>query len=114
MSRIVIRYTLSAAILGVVVFLGAEAARAGDPAVTVSPSPMGYGRATTVYGTEADASCDEEASFCSSCRDWLHASFWNCCLYRRTVEHHREKQFYHMYIRGFGPAIHERPVGRCW
>ena len=90
-------------------------ARAADFGPRQTVSQVNYGPPPAMYTSGMDASCEQNPAFCSTCRAGWHETCWNhSCLYRRITEHHREKQSYHMYIRGYGPAIHERPVGRSW
>lgn len=66
----------------------------------------------TTYGAvpnnDAQVVCEHE--------DWRTKQWdehrWGGRLHARTQAHSNEKEAWHLYIRGVGPAIHERPVAR--
>ncbi|MBM4075940.1 MAG: hypothetical protein FJ267_09885 [Planctomycetes bacterium] len=74
-------------------------------------------RATMV--TQHHTIHDNDAIPACECEDWRTKQWdvrtWGGRFHSRTQAFSREKEAWHLYIRGAGPAIHERSHGRpCW
>lgn len=72
-----------------------------------------------VHRTSYGAVPSNDAQVICEHEDWRtkqwDESRWYGRMHVRTQAHSNEKEAWHLYIRGVGPAIHERPVARpCW
>ncbi len=90
-------------------------ALAGDQPIKVPVKTVGLFHRTgwyTTAGNDADVMCEQENW---RTKQW-DESRWGGRLHARTQAHAREKEAWFLYIRGAGPAIHERSPGQpcCW
>ena len=102
--------------LGLMMITGVGRAEDGDrapvqnlPAAVEQPSnPVGAPARVSHHSAGSEWSdCN-----CPTCR--INRCWDQCWLHRQAVIHHHDKQLFHWYIRGNGPAIHTRPAGLYW
>ena len=96
-----------AASLGLLIVVAADNVYAADSMPQqFQPSGMSQSQSAppSMPGSlHADENCD-----CLKCR--AH----RCWLARQMAIHHHDKCMFHWYIRGNGPAIHNRPAAIYW
>ncbi len=101
----------------------------GDDLVSVQQTPQpAVAQSSNVGGTSVDhdgsnGNCNHLR--CRLARPWVlheHSEDCNCltcrcrrsCFSRNAEVFDHDKQLFHWYIRGNGPAIHTRPAGIYW
>lgn len=82
-----------------------------EPGARLPVQPVSRVHRTTsgaVPNNDAQLNCEHE--------DWRTKQWdecrWGGRLHARSQAYSNEKEAWHLYIRGVGPAIHERPVAR--
>lgn len=98
------------AILGLMSAAGA--CRADDQAPQQIPQSQG------IQAISPETPCptylmEDDDCDCWKCR-LKNCCLTKCCLYRQTKIFCNDKCSFHMYIRGYGPAINTRPAGVFW
>jgi hypothetical protein len=89
---------------------GSLSSLAAEPASSGHVQQVAYHRQAYALGTNStgDADCPHEV------RDWRTVRYDESRCYgrfrARLQAHSLQSEAWHMYIRGYGPAIHERPV----
>lgn len=112
--------TFCAALLMGVVTIGSDRVESAEPQAHIPVKTVSQFHRTGwcwfSKTTDAPAECDylEPGDIPLAPWDRAHRSGCLCdrCLCDRLHAHHEEKKAWHYYIRGVGPAVHERSPGR--
>ena len=101
----------AALLLGAGLILGATELYSAEPGARLPVQPVSRVHRSTygaVPSNDAQVVCEHE--------DWRTKQWdecrWGGRLHARSQAYCNEKEAWHLYIRGVGPAIHERPAAR--